>query len=809
LAKIYFATEGWIGGLILLAESLSRLPKPSRAKHISEELPPTFKNEVFQYFAKEIFSSQPKRVQEFLLQSSILEVLDPGFMEDLTGAGNSEEVLRELVRRNLFVQSIFGERKGWLFRYHQLFRDFLKIRFESVIKDEERRSLFSKAGELYEKRGEFENAVKCFLEAKAYPQAGSVIERLGMSLLRRDRKKDLHQWILALPEGIIQENPWLLFYLAMTGRFMGGREDVAARYKVYTLLKEKGDQKGHLVSLARLIEASIYTGVHLVSVGRLIEEGEAILQRWQMDECLYERALLWYYLGLGHILGDGEIRKGILACQNAHLIAKRVKDINLQASALNFSTLGYALVGEFSLADEIWKKLEGIVQKGVSPELRVLNLMVACCLANLQGDFVRGRDLLEKLQNEIGKYGFISLAPWICEISGYLSFCQGEISKAEEVAKQYLSLSRTLKNDFLKALALRLLGLIYLSQGEFREAKEATDQSLEALRKEAHSECEFQKVKVLLGLICYHLKKYQVAEKKLEEALKYFEAISSYNSAAEAHFVIALLKWNQGKKDGAVSHLQMGFKIAEEKRYDYFFFLGLKYLTKVCLLALELKVAGAMDYAAHLLSTRLSSGAEEELKKFSHHPDSQVREKAWGIRRMIHRSKVPLLAIKTLGEFRIFRGDSPIEEEEWDRNQPKKLLKAILSHSAPRVPKEILMEDLWPEERPHKSENNFKLTLLRLRRSLEPGFSKEFNSNYIHLHDDFVFLDPELCQVDAHVFLSLLKNGEEKENKGDIQGALSSYAEAMKIYKGDFLPEEVYTPWVDLKREKLRRKYIE
>lgn len=41
------------------------------------------------------------------------------------------------LRRNLFVQSIYDEIKGWLFRYHKWFRDFLKTKFESEIGDKE------------------------------------------------------------------------------------------------------------------------------------------------------------------------------------------------------------------------------------------------------------------------------------------------------------------------------------------------------------------------------------------------------------------------------------------------------------------------------------------------------------------------------------------------------------------------------------------------------------------------------------------------------------------------------------------------
>jgi DNA-binding SARP family transcriptional activator len=226
-------------------------------------------------------------------------------------------------------------------------------------------------------------------------------------------------------------------------------------------------------------------------------------------------------------------------------------------------------------------------------------------------------------------------------------------------------------------------------------------------------------------------------------------------------------------------------------------------------LALEAKVEGAIDYAAYLLATRLSSVAEEELKMLWNHPDSEVREKVWEIRRMIHRSKIPRLRIETLGGFQLFRGDSPIQENRWDRIQPKQLLKAIVSYGGHNIPREILIDELWPEESPKAADSNFKTTLQRLRKTLEPSTDKDFSSSYIHLHDKFVFLDPELCQVDVDQFLSLLKVGDEKEKKGDMKGALSLYVEAAEMYKGDFVPEELYAPWADKKREELRAKYIE
>ena len=556
LNKIYMATEGWIGGLILLSESLSRFPEAARERFISEELPDHFKKEVFQYFGKEILSSQPQPVQDFLVKSSIIDVIEPGYIKEFIGIENADDILREHVRKNLFVQSFYDEKKGWLFRYHQSFRGFLKAKFKSEIGEEERRSLFLRAGTLYEQKNDLENAVKYYLEAKAYPQAVSLIEQLGTDLLRAGRKGDLVQCLNALPEETVQSNPWLLFYLAMTRRFMAGRENVVALEKVYALFKQKGDRRGSLFALAFLIEVSIHTGIHLVPIERLIDEGEALLQYAESDKYEYERALLWHCMSLGHMFGGGDIRKGVSACQNAYLLSKQVGDVSLQAYALNFSTFGHVFLGEFSLADDTCNKVEKIIEKSVYSEFKAAQLMLQCILANHQGDFRKSQGLVERLQREIEKHGFVNMVPWTYEISGYLEVARGKFLEAEKIGKHYLSTAISSRNYFFKGLASRLLGLIYLHKEDFEKAREAIDQSIEAFSKEAPSRYHLHRAKIEIGLICTHLKDYERAEKELSEALQYFLSISSYVSIAEVYFAIAFLRHTQGKSDEAVFHLR-------------------------------------------------------------------------------------------------------------------------------------------------------------------------------------------------------------------------------------------------------------
>jgi LuxR family maltose regulon positive regulatory protein len=232
-------------------------------------------------------------------------------------------------------------------------------------------------------------------------------------------------------------------------------------------------------------------------------------------------------------------------------------------------------------------------------------------------------------------------------------------------------------------------------------------------------------------------------------------------------------------------------------------------MLKVCTLALERELDAVWDYVARLLTTRLADLAEPELARLAGHGNRKIADKAWEIRKAIHRADLPRLRLQTLGGFRLWRSDSVVEDTEWEGHQPQVLLKAIITQGPKAVPKDVLMEDLWPEASPDLTEKNFKVNLHRLRRTLEPALDKTFGSSYVHLKANLVSLDPELCRVDVDEFLSLAKQGEKKEEQGDLKAAIAFYNQAADLYAGDFLAEELYLAWVEVKREELRGRFLE
>lgn len=73
---------------------------------------------------------------------------------------------------------------------------------------------------------------------------------------------------------------------------------------------------------------------------------------------------------------------------------------------------------------------------------------------------------------------------------------------------------------------------------------------------------------------------------------------------------------------------------------------------------------------------------------------------------------------------------------------------------------------------------------------------------------NLIFLDDKLCDFDVDSFSSIIKEGESKEKEKDLKAAISLYTKAADKYKGDFLSEDLYAPWADIKREELKRTYI-
>jgi len=170
-----------------------------------------------------------------------------------------------------------------------------------------------------------------------------------------------------------------------------------------------------------------------------------------------------------------------------------------------------------------------------------------------------------------------------------------------------------------------------------------------------------------------------------------------------------------------------------------------------------------------------------------------------------------MIRIRTLGHFQVFAGETELsmESRDWGGAVPKSLLRCILALGPRKIPWERLVEELWPGiDRVH-GERRLKVNLHRLRKTLEPDLDPAFGSCYVSFEERRISLDADLCQVDLEEFLSLIEKGQKKETEGSTREAASFYQQAVQIYSGPLLPEDLYTQPVSERRMALQNRYLE
>lgn len=113
-------TRGWPAGLRFAAMSLAGRADTREA--IREFRGDT--QNVAGYLMTEVLAKQPPAIRNFLLRTCLVDELEPGVVEALTGQPSDVRALEFMARGNTFVEPVLG-RPGH-FRYQPLFREFLR-----------------------------------------------------------------------------------------------------------------------------------------------------------------------------------------------------------------------------------------------------------------------------------------------------------------------------------------------------------------------------------------------------------------------------------------------------------------------------------------------------------------------------------------------------------------------------------------------------------------------------------------------------------------------------------------------------------
>lgn len=809
-AHLFNLTEGWVGGIVLLSQTLSRMPETQWEQFFADQISKNPSGDVWRYFAEEVFDCLREEIQDFLVKSSPLEVIDPDLLSPIYKELDLKAILDDLAARHLFIQMVHDAQQRPLYRLHHMFQDFLKQQFKERLQPVHRNRIYEQVATLYRDRRQAELAITYYIKAGNLNAAMESIKKVGTDFIIRGRFSDLAAALSVLPEDRIQSDPWLLFLLTLTRRVKGGVRNIHDFQQAMEAFEKNNDTRGYLLSLAFLIEAQVFAGHHPGVCQTWIHRAEALLAE-QKDRPYFSfaRALLWLQIGFAYIASGLDLTKGISACQNAYLLAHKINDPRLMANANIVSVMGLSLRGEFTRADESLEKISAFIDTDAYTEYHALRSLVNAQLALHRGNFAQVRKQLVPLADEIEKFGMLFLYPAYVDTKGLMQIYRGEFEATKDTCRHLLDVATLSGNTYYEGLSYRLSAMRHYFQGNYYDALAAANNAIALLQGDMQPTLHWMRMRQLSGLIWIHLGKYGTAEDCLQQALRYFQETANVLSLTETYLCLALLCHVQNDADRAAKYLAEGFAKASERQFDHYVMMRPSDLDECCRLAIQLLDKQDCAWAEHLLLSKSEPKFSAGLAASSgtHLSDQNIMEANHGLQPS--KAGQYELEIRTLGGFKVLRqGQGAITKKQWGGNRAKLLLKAILVHGTQDIPKDMLLEDLWPESPERSANQNFKVTLHRLRKILEPDLEKHGRSSFVHLKNGLVSLEKERCWVDMQHFLTCCKDIKRADLARETGAILSLGRQVMDLYQGDFLPEDPYAPWVEMKRLALKDEFI-
>lgn len=531
IAALTERTEGWVAGLQLAALALR-----AQNHNIKEpvETLPTFSGNhqhVVEYLAAEVLAKQSQTVQDFLLQTSIVERLNPELGEALTGQ-KCWLLLRQLEQANLFLIRLDNS-SNW-YRYHHLFAEFLLNRLRES--DPARlNELHRRASRWYEANGLTVEAVSHALSALDYETAARLIEQEGLQrLMAHGEVGTLAGWLEKLPPELVHARPHLLVTLAWVHLF-SGQLDIAeaslTRLKLETGLTQTANEL--LFERAcppdgpdrELLTALLVTQATLATRRERNESAISLakqaLDRLPAEETLFRSAM---FLDLGSAYSiRGDMSAARAAFEQAIAISRAGR--NLIVELVTISRLGY-VERECGRLQRVAWLLHAALGKVTShrPDGTELRLPIGGLIC---GSFA---PLLYEWNDLAGVRRYIletlELSPYLASkelaVSGYfglamLALAEGQPEQARQLVEQAeeLRASVGIKGKFGSFFAARC-GQIYLALGDLAAARQLLEEKNVARLGEPVYEREDEQI--LLGRLW-------LAEGHVHAALDWFERL--------------------------------------------------------------------------------------------------------------------------------------------------------------------------------------------------------------------------------------------------------------------------------------------
>ncbi|MES9997178.1 BTAD domain-containing putative transcriptional regulator [Desulfovibrio aminophilus] len=762
LRAMYKTTEGWAAGIILLLERArlkgAETKAPDSADYAS----------VFDYFAGEIFRKTEPEIQDFLLKTSLLPVLDVSLAEKLTGSAQAGRILAALNRRNYFTERLSG--KGLEFQYHPLFRSFLQNQLKAAAAPAELASMQRETGRLLERYGWVEEAARLYAEAGEARVLARVVSAHAGEFLRQGRSRTVAEWIAAIPASLADGDPWLLYWSGRCAFPLDIPRAREALNRAMALFRAANDASGISLAWAAAFDTYLYE-----------------IGNWQ---------------GL-------EDHMAALEALRRQCPAPPSREADMIVSSKMLMALVLKSTGQRRELERWRAHVSALLAQDPSLDVQMDTAFSMSLYFLWQGDYGRNAVLLEQAAADILQRHVSPLAVIrIRMMQGIHAWISAQYDAALKLLSNGLDMAKKSGVHLFDSLLWSFQTAAQMAGGRLRQAQSSLNRQKESLLATGNA----------LDLFFYHINcawqallqdKAPLAAGYMEAIEPQVERIGTPYYRALWHIGMAQARFGQGREEEAGRHVAAVRRIGREMQSQviewyglivnaWFLLLrgrekeGLEALARGFLLGRRHGYVHLEFYRPALMQLLCARALERNIEP------EYAREL---IRKLnlapppgaLHPEDWPCpLVVRTLGTFTILKNGEPLTCGGKMQKKPLDLLKALIAAGGVNVPARRLADELWPDATGDKAGKSFETTLARLRRLLGANRVLQYGGGQLSL-------DPASCCVDSLALEEIFN--ELRATPADQAGPLWDRASA--LYRGPFLPAESLS-WAMRRRETLR-----
>ena len=761
-------TEGWAIALQIIWQSLQR--GNITIEQVFAQRPITLEA-LFEYLVSEVLAQLPLDFQQFLMTASVLNIIEIDICNMLIGNEMSEHYIHSLQERGLFITSIGNN----TYQFQNLFHDFLKTQLKQNA--EKFYILNKKCADFYLDKERIESAIFHLLEADLFDVAKIHIIKIAPTLINFGRLDTLRTWIGRLPSIMVDESADVQLVLGEVKRLKSDFEGSLLNFQsAHKIFLENNEKIG--ISNALRGQSQIYLDtIRPLKAEALLEEALKLLepQEFKQETAALLDQLAENKLNLGH--PD--------QAQTLHHEARLLRDEDdpgvSYLEARSMLRTGLLDEGRSLLEEQI--NLEKIDEKSRPQRFHRETSLLLSLICIFQGDWeaaktnaIDGINIGQQLNSSfVEAVGYIRLGH-AYEIQGIVYHQQNLLSKAIAYYELAIAKVRIFKVTRVQVEPIWALSRSYGFQGNILEATKYAKEALE-ISEQAGDKWLYNLVLISLGASHYYAGQMKEAVEFFNNAIEGFKQVSDSFGLAAALMWKVIVFWYDGESDEALQILRQLIPLIKAGKYTYLFtkptYLGLKDEQIIIPILMN-------AYQKNIERTFIEIVLKQmDLDPIDYHPGYSI---------FVH----------SLGVFDVWRGENRIRSADWQRDKARKLFQLLLIQNREYLHRDQIIDRLWPDLPQDAAVRDFKVALNALNKALEPNRPKGANPFFI-VRDEYLYhINPQAkIWWDVDLFETLAEKTD-----------LSTLEEALSMYRGEFLTDNLYDEWANDKREQLKKIII-